>query len=206
MAAINTCKEQLCSEEIKSSHFLCGEHWQKLQDGAISECPICCVYKDSKYPRCIECNKKTGAKTRSTHTVSPKPAAGTQKARRYDPVKADTFEQRTALLKDDQKAKDKRQLFDHQKRKCVYCGNEYKYGQLEIEHMVPEVLGGQDNIRNCQLACRICNQAKGKMTGIEFRRKNANYLPQKERTPATPPIKPDDLIRGAAPARRPQRR
>ena len=62
-------------------------------------------------------------------------------------------------------------MFDKQQGKCVYCGNVYQYDELQIEHMIPKALGGSDHIRNCQLACRHCNQAKGTMTDIEFRQK-----------------------------------
>ena len=99
--------------------------------------------------------------------------------------------ERAALLEEDPKAQDKRLLFTEQGRKCVYCGNEYRYDELEIEHMIPKSLGGPDNIRNCQLACSTCNKAKGMMTDIEFRKSHAEYLPQKERTPADPPIDPE---------------
>ena len=193
MATVNTCKEQSCSSKIRGDHFLCREHWQESQEGVINECSECGAYKDSKYPLCIECNKKVNAKTRSTPTESPKAAAAPQKTRRYDPPKADSFAERSALLEDDQKAKDKRQLFHDQLRKCVYCGNVYNYDELEIEHIIPKALGGPDNIRNCQLACKSCNQAKGTMTDIEFRQKHAKYLPQEERKAADPPIKPELL-------------
>ena len=113
-----------------------------------------------------------------------------QKYRRYDPVSAETFSERTALVKGDQKAIDKRQLFHDQQAKCVYCGHKYGYSELQVEHIVPKVQGGQDNIRNCQLACYSCNKVKGEMTDQEFRRKHVSYLPQKERTPAAPPIDP----------------
>ena len=194
MTTANICKEQSCNEKIRGDHFLCREHWQKSQDGAISECPQCGVYKDAKYPLCLECNRKATAKDKATPKELPKPAADRQKVRRYDSESADTFAERTALLEDDQKAKDKRQLFHDQQRKCVYCGNVYRYDELEIEHIIPKALGGPDNIRNCQLACGPCNQAKGTMTDIEFRQEHAKFLPQEERTPANPPIKPELLV------------
>ena len=140
----------------------------------------------------------------------PKASVGIQRPRRYDPPNAETFAERSALLEDDQKAKDKRQLFHDQQRRCIYCGNEYRFDELEIEHIIPKALGGPDNIRNCQLACMSCNQAKGTLTDIEFRQKHAKYLPQEERTPANPPIKPE-LLKASAQVqgrhfRRPQRK
>ena len=92
-------------------------------------------------------------------------------------------------------------MFHDQQGKCVYCGNEYKYDELEIEHMIPKARGGPDHIRNCQLACGSCNLAKGTKTDIEFRQDHASYLPQKERTPADPPIDPE-LLKAPAQKRR----
>lgn len=186
MPTPNICKEQSCTEKVRRNHYLCREHWEKSQEGVIDECPQCGAYKDAGYPLCIECNKKASAASKR----KPKSGKNKQKIRRYDPVRAGTFDERAALLEDDQKAKDKRLLFHKQQGKCIYCGNVYQYDELQIEHMVPKAQGGPDHIRNCQLACRICNLAKGTMTDIGFREKHASYLPQQERTPADPPIDP----------------
>ena len=192
----NTCLEQSCEEQLRrSDHFLCRMHWNMADSGQLDQCAECGVYKDSQYDLCLACNKKY-RKKRSTprkERVTP---------RRYDFVEGKTFTERATALEDDQKARDKRQLFDDQAHRCVYCGNKYKYDELEIEHMIPKALGGQDNIRNCQLACMSCNKAKGTMTDIQFRKKHASYLPQLERQPAYPPIDPK-LFR--SPAKKPRR-
>ncbi len=99
------------------------------------------------------CNRKATARRQSiTPKELPKPASFETKelsAKRIQTAKkvqeiseiasrVDTFEERTAMLEDDQKAQDKRLLFDYQLGKCVYCGNEYGYDELEIEHMIPK--------------------------------------------------------------------
>lgn len=33
--------------------------------------------------------------------------------------------------------------------------------ELELDHLVPEVLGGQATVENIALACRPCNRSKG---------------------------------------------
>ena len=174
----SSCKEQSCNKKIQGNHYLCRAHWKKEQEGKINKCPQCGVYKDVRYRFCINCNDYS-------KRVSTLPKR--KKTRRYD--------RRITSPKDDPKAKDKRQLFHDQRGKCIYCGNEYPYDKLQIEHMIPKVRGGQDSIRNAQLACRRCNQSKGTMTDIEFREKHATFLPQEERTPANPPINPE-LLRG----------
>ena len=195
MTTPNICKEQTCSQKIRRGHYLCSVHWQANEEGIIDKCPDCSRYKEAKYPLCIECNKKSKAETKA----EPKMVRESQNSRRYDAVKASTFDERAALLEDDPKAEDKQLLFHEQREKCVYCGHKYKYDELEIEHMIPKAKGGQDNIRNCQLACRSCNQAKDTMTDIEFRQKHAKFLPQIGRTPADPPIDPRLLKTSARP-------
>ena len=59
--------------------------------------------------------------------------------------------------------------------------------------MIPVALGGQDSIRNAQLACRSCNASKGPMTDKEFRAAHAAHWPQEERKWPIPPIKPELL-------------
>ena len=199
----NLCKEQTCEERLRrKDHYLCRAHWDMSESGDIDECPECGVYKDSRYDFCIKCNKKHSAKSVTVNKKKHGPSKDRQSSRRYDSVTAETFFERATLLGEDQKAKDKRLLFHDQRGKCVYCGNKYRYDELEIEHMIPKSLGGPDHLRNCQLACASCNKAKGTMTDIEFREKHFKYLPQKERQPAAPPIDPELL---SAPVRKSQR-
>ncbi len=161
------------------------------REGSISECG---QYKDAKFPLCISCNKTGNRTSGEAPAAGPRTArAGRtepQARRKYDVPQENTFAQRSAMLEEDQKAEDKRQLFHDQQMRCAYCGNVYKYNELEIEHIIPKKPGGPDHIRNSQLACRTCNLAKGTMTDIEFRQMNARLLPQKGRTPASPPIDP----------------
>jgi HNH endonuclease len=49
---------------------------------------------------------------------------------------------------------------------CAYCGTEE--GVLEIEHVVPVVRGGTDDLTNLTLACRRCNSDKRTKTAAEF--------------------------------------
>ena len=184
--APNICQEQFCEERVRKGHHLCREHWDQNQAGIIDSCPQCGVFKEAQYDLCKECNQKA----RRSTPAEAKPAESKQRTGRYKSGKAETFAERSALLEDDPKAEDKQLLFHQQNQLCVYCGNRYRYDELEIEHMIPKALGGPDHIRNAQLACKSCNQAKGTMTDIEFREKHSQYLPQKPRTPANPPVEP----------------
>jgi hypothetical protein len=49
---------------------------------------------------------------------------------------------------------------------CGYCLSLQKYvlGILEIEHIIPQAAGGNDDEHNLWLACRLCNLYKGVQT------------------------------------------
>jgi 5-methylcytosine-specific restriction endonuclease McrA len=51
-------------------------------------------------------------------------------------------------------------------RKCAYCGRAGL--PLEVEHIVPRIRGGTHRVSNLTLACKTCNQSKGKRTAEEF--------------------------------------
>ena len=48
-------------------------------------------------------------------------------------------------------------LFGQQKGRC----NEFPCRILEVDHVIPQRVGGQDNIENLQLLCAHCNRVKG---------------------------------------------
>ncbi|ACK70868.1 HNH endonuclease [Gloeothece citriformis PCC 7424] len=52
------------------------------------------------------------------------------------------------------------------KNRCGYCLSLQKYvlGILEIEHIIPKAKGGTDDESNLWLACRLCNNYKGRQT------------------------------------------
>lgn len=45
--------------------------------------------------------------------------------------------------------------------KCQYCGNEHKYDNLTIDHVIPRSHGGRTHWENCVIACKRCNNNKG---------------------------------------------
>lgn len=52
--------------------------------------------------------------------------------------------------------------------RCGYCRADERYfgTDFEIEHLIPEVLGGQTVEANLWLACRECNGRKGNRTTV----------------------------------------
>jgi 5-methylcytosine-specific restriction endonuclease McrA len=51
-------------------------------------------------------------------------------------------------------------------RKCAYC--RATNVPLQIEHIVPKARDGSNRVSNLTIACKPCNDAKGKLTAAEF--------------------------------------
>ena len=67
-------------------------------------------------------------------------------------------------------------LLEKWSRQCAYCGATSV--PLEIEHIVPRAKGGSDRVSNLTLACKPCNQAKGKLDLVDFLRKKPDLCKQ----------------------------
>ena len=52
-------------------------------------------------------------------------------------------------------------LFGQQEGRCNGCRSEFPFRVLEVDHIIPQRAGGQDNIENLQLLCAHCNRVKG---------------------------------------------
>ena len=78
----------------------------------------------------------------------------------------------------------KRELMRRQDNTCVYCGHRRTARTLDIDHILPAVRGGSNDVSNLQVICRPCNQRKGMQTDKEFRARYSRLVPA---TPLTPP-------------------
>lgn len=52
---------------------------------------------------------------------------------------------------------------------CAYCGCKLEYKDMQVDHVYPKYLGGQDNIDNLVPSCRQCNFYKSTNTIEQFR-------------------------------------
>ena len=50
--------------------------------------------------------------------------------------------------------------------KCEGCGNILRGGGIFYEHMVPDGLGGEPTLDNCEVRCTSCKKAKDKVDNI----------------------------------------
>ncbi len=78
----------------------------------------------------------------------------------------------------------KQELMKHQDNTCVYCGRRRIARNFQIDHMIPVVQGGSNDISNLQVICGFCNRSKGIQTDQEFRERYSRLVPP---TPLTPP-------------------
>lgn len=59
--------------------------------------------------------------------------------------------------------------------RCAYCGKRINFGrinckyQFAVDHVIPKVKGGTNDINNLLLSCSSCNTSKGKKSLEEFR-------------------------------------
>ena len=54
-------------------------------------------------------------------------------------------------------------------RKCAYCGKGNRH--LEVEHIIPKAVREDNRPSNLTMACRACNEKKGKLHGEELEEK-----------------------------------
>lgn len=54
----------------------------------------------------------------------------------------------------------KRQAYESQEGICTECEDEFKFGEMEADHIILWSKGGQTTQENCQMLCRTCNRTK----------------------------------------------
>ena len=70
----------------------------------------------------------------------------------------------------------KRELYQEQNGRCLYCGVAKKIKAYEIDHKHPAARGGSNDKHNLQLLCRACNRRKGVQSDVEFRERYSELL------------------------------
>ena len=69
------------------------------------------------------------------------------------------------------------------KRTCRYCGKPKLYKQqLNVDHVVPESLGGAYTPDNLVVACKQCNHRKGNRSVHEYATRRLEVLAREQAT------------------------
>lgn len=77
-------------------------------------------------------------------------------------------------LKESPSCRRKFKIWEETQGCCIYCGKgipapDFINGvDSDIEHILPQALGGKSVLDNLVCACRDCNRAKGDLTAIDY--------------------------------------
>jgi hypothetical protein len=77
------------------------------------------------------------------------------------PLFGDKFTCRTSMFVD------REVLYVRDRYICAYCGNQYKNGNITIDHIMPRSRGGKHVWMNAVSACKSCNHRKAARTPEE---------------------------------------
>lgn len=61
----------------------------------------------------------------------------------------------------------RRNIYEHYKHKCCYCGKVFKTSELNLDHIIPKSRGGATDWTNIVTACIPCNTQKADQTPKE---------------------------------------
>lgn len=64
---------------------------------------------------------------------------------------------------------DRRTIYDICGGHCAYCGCELEYENMQVDHMKPLRIGGEDELENMLPSCRSCNHYKATLDVEGFR-------------------------------------
>jgi 5-methylcytosine-specific restriction endonuclease McrA len=60
------------------------------------------------------------------------------------------------------------EIFERDEWRCVYCGAQFAAAALTVDHVQPQVRGGDSSGGNVVTACATCNLRKGHRRLAEF--------------------------------------
>lgn len=65
--------------------------------------------------------------------------------------------------------KQRRDIYNEFDGRCAYCATEITIEQMQVDHIKPLRLGGEDDFKNMICACRSCNKYKHTLSIEDFR-------------------------------------
>lgn len=76
--------------------------------------------------------------------------------------------------------------------KCEGCSAVLKAGEAEYDHVLPDQLGGEPTLANCQVLCRVCHRGPGGKTANDIRQIRKS---DRQRDKATGAVRPAGKIK-----------
>lgn len=64
----------------------------------------------------------------------------------------------------------RQQVYEKCSGHCAYCGSRLDYKDMQVDHVKPLKLGGEDTLSNMLPACRSCNHYKAARDADGYRR------------------------------------
>jgi 5-methylcytosine-specific restriction endonuclease McrA len=59
------------------------------------------------------------------------------------------------------------EIYYRDNKKCYICDIQLTINEIELDHIVPVVLGGSSDPSNIACSCRPCNRSKGSKVGFK---------------------------------------
>jgi len=131
---------------------------------------------------CVVCARESGRRSDAKRKRDPEERARAQRKLLAQPEKREKHREhvraRRAQVASDigrYAATRVRELFTLQKGRCANCRD--KLGnKWDVDHVMPRILGGTDDLLNLQLLCASCNRRKGGKHPIDFAAREGRLL------------------------------
>jgi hypothetical protein len=59
------------------------------------------------------------------------------------------------------------EIYQRDQKKCYICDAQLTINEIELDHIIPVVLGGSSDPSNIACSCRPCNRSKGSKVGFK---------------------------------------
>lgn len=65
----------------------------------------------------------------------------------------------------------RKMLYNQAEGKCALCGKKLAFSEMTLDHIIPLMQNGKDEVENLQVCCYQCNQLKGSILPADLMQK-----------------------------------